>query len=169
MSISEHALVTCLPNQCAPGTTVTEMAQKRQRHCTEIPSFPQLVRQPGYATSLVLLEAECGAHLRGGRRAKGLTAAAAGEAAWFGGAKRVAEPGCERSERRILADARSVSARTPAVSCWEKRELFPVSSTALLGRVWRGAGRLSSVFLSGVPTMRLSTDKAPEHRQWAGH
>jgi hypothetical protein len=40
-----------------------------------------------------------------------LTAAAAGEAAWFGGAKRVAEPGCERSERRILADARSVSAR----------------------------------------------------------
>jgi hypothetical protein len=28
-----------------------------------------------------------------------LTAAAAGEAAWFGGAKRVAEPGCERSER----------------------------------------------------------------------
>ena len=54
-------------------------------------------------------------HLRGGRRAKGLTAAAAGEAAWFGGAKRVAEPGCERSERRILADARSVSARTPAL------------------------------------------------------
>ena len=59
-----------------------------------------------------LPEAECGAHLRGGRRAAGLTAAAAGEAAWFGGAKRVAEPGCERSERRILADARSVSART---------------------------------------------------------
>jgi hypothetical protein len=53
-----------------------------------------------------------GAHLRGGRRAEGLTAAAAGEAAWFGGAKRDAEPGCERSERRVLADARSVSART---------------------------------------------------------
>ena len=60
--------------------------------------------------------AECGAHLRGGRRAEGLTAAAAGEAAWFGGAKRVAEPGCERSERRVLADARSVSARTPKFS-----------------------------------------------------
>jgi hypothetical protein len=46
----------------------------------------------------------------------------AGEAAWFGGAKRVAEPGCERSERRVLADARSVSARTPAFSCCRKRE-----------------------------------------------
>src|SRR5215472_9847769 len=56
--------------------------------------------------------AERGAHLRGGRQAEGLMAAVAGEAAWFGGAKRVAEPGCERSERRILADARSVSART---------------------------------------------------------
>src|SRR5262249_36201902 len=65
---------------------------------------------------------ECGAHLRGGRRAEGLTAAAAGEAAWFGGAKRAAEPGCERSERRILADARSVSARTPALSRAWKRE-----------------------------------------------
>jgi hypothetical protein len=43
-------------------------------------------------------------------------AAVAGAAAWFGGAKRVAEPGCERSERRILADVRSMSARTPAVS-----------------------------------------------------
>ena len=31
---------------------------------------------------------------------------------WFAGAKRVAESGCERSERRILAGARSVSART---------------------------------------------------------
>jgi hypothetical protein len=40
-------------------------------------------------------------------------AAVAGEAAWFGGAKRVAEPGCERSERRILADVRSMSARMP--------------------------------------------------------
>ena len=37
-------------------------------------------------------------------------------AAWFGGAKRIAEPGCERSERRILADVRSMSARMPAVS-----------------------------------------------------
>src|SRR5215813_9200089 len=59
---------------------------------------------------------QCGAHLRGGRRAEGLTAAAAGEAAWFGGAKRAAEPGCERSERRILADARSVSARTSSAA-----------------------------------------------------
>src|SRR5882724_13069095 len=57
-------------------------------------------------------EAERGAHLRGGRRAEGLTAAAAGEAAWFGGAKRDAESGCERSERRVLADVRSMSART---------------------------------------------------------
>jgi len=45
-----------------------------------------------------------------------LRAAAAGEAAWFGGAERVAEPGCERSERRILAGARSVSARMPGMS-----------------------------------------------------
>jgi hypothetical protein len=45
-------------------------------------------------------------------RAEGLTAAVAGEAAWFGGAKRVAEPGCERSERRVRADVRSMSART---------------------------------------------------------
>jgi hypothetical protein len=37
-----------------------------------------------------------GAHLRGGRRAEGLTAAAAGAAAWFGGAQRAAEPGGER-------------------------------------------------------------------------
>ena len=59
-----------------------------------------------------LKAAQCGAHLRGGRQAEGLTAAATGEAAWFGGAKRVAEPGCERSERRIRADAQSVSART---------------------------------------------------------
>jgi hypothetical protein len=43
-------------------------------------------------------------------------AAVAGEAAWFGGAKRDAEPGCERSERRILADVRSMSARTLPVS-----------------------------------------------------
>jgi hypothetical protein len=48
----------------------------------------------------------------GRRRAEGSTAAAAGAAAWFGGAKRVAEPGCSRSERRILADVRSMSART---------------------------------------------------------
>jgi hypothetical protein len=61
---------------------------------------------------LASLNAECGAHLRGGRQAEGLMAAVAGEAAWFGGAKRVAEPGCERSERRILADVRSMSART---------------------------------------------------------
>jgi hypothetical protein len=44
-------------------------------------------------------------------------AAVAGEAAWFGGAKREAEPGCERSERRILADVRSMSARTTKLSC----------------------------------------------------
>jgi hypothetical protein len=60
----------------------------------------------------LLHDAECGAHLRGGRQAEGLMAAVAGEAAWFGGAKRVAEPGCERSERRILADVCSMSART---------------------------------------------------------
>jgi hypothetical protein len=30
------------------------------------------------------MEAERGAHLRGGRQAAGLTAVAAGEAAWFG-------------------------------------------------------------------------------------
>jgi hypothetical protein len=42
-------------------------------------------------------EAECGAHLRGGRRAEGLTAAVAGE-------------------RRILADVRSMSARMLGVS-----------------------------------------------------
>src|SRR5215813_10831783 len=65
---------------------------------------------------------QCGAHLRGGRRAEGLTAAAAGEAAWFGGAKRAAEPGCERSERRILADARSVSARTTPLSSGGRAE-----------------------------------------------
>jgi hypothetical protein len=67
---------------------------------------------------MIYTAAERGAHLRGGWQAGGLTAAAAGEAAWFGGAKRVAEPGCERSERRVLADARSVSARTPRITCW---------------------------------------------------
>jgi hypothetical protein len=73
-----------------------------------------------------------------------LTAAAAGEAAWFGGAKREAEPGCERSERRVLADARSVSARTPAFSCcWKpersaaQRRLEAVSCKALFGRAPR--------------------------------
>ena len=40
------------------------------------------------------------------------------EAAWFGGAKRVAEPGCERSERRIRA-RREAAARTPRVSSGE--------------------------------------------------
>src|SRR5262245_26207448 len=79
------------------------------------------------------MEAECGAHLRGGRRAEGLTAAAAGEAAWVGGAKRAAEPGSERSERRILADARSVSARTPGLSCCRKRE------RRRSGRFWQSA------------------------------
>src|SRR5262249_39344635 len=59
---------------------------------------------------------QCGAHLRGGRRAEGLTAAAAGEAAWFSGAKRAAEPGCERSERRIRLAERSAASRTPELT-----------------------------------------------------
>ena len=44
-------------------------------------------------------------------------AAVAGEAAWFGGAKRVAEPGCERRERRIRANVCSMSARPLELSC----------------------------------------------------
>jgi hypothetical protein len=52
-----------------------------------------------------------------GQQAEGLTAVVAGEAAWCGGAKRVAAPGCERSEHRILADVRSMSARTLGLSC----------------------------------------------------
>jgi hypothetical protein len=52
----------------------------------------------------------------------------AGAAAWFGGAKRVAEPGCERSERSILADARSVSARM----LWVSRAGHRVGSTRWL-------------------------------------
>jgi hypothetical protein len=52
-----------------------------------------------YPSRTHLSEAERGAHLRGGRQAEGLMAAVAGEAAWFGGAKRAAEPGCERRVR----------------------------------------------------------------------
>jgi hypothetical protein len=48
-------------------------------------------------------------------------AAVAGDAAWFGGATREAEPGCERRERRILADVRSMSARTIKLTGCRKR------------------------------------------------
>jgi hypothetical protein len=49
-------------------------------------------------------DAERGAHLRGGRQAAGLTAAAAGAAAWFGGAKRVRQNAGHQA--RLKAGAR---------------------------------------------------------------
>jgi hypothetical protein len=45
---------------------------------------------------------------------------------------------------------------------------FPVSSSALLGRVERGAGRLSAVLLPGYRPWTVGTDHGPEHRPWAG-
>jgi len=57
-----------------------------------------------------------------------LTAAAAGEAAWFGGAKRAAEPGCERSERQ-----RSGGEPRPRAAATQERRLLGVGSIALLG------------------------------------
>ena len=56
----------------------------------------------------------CGAHLRGGRRATGLTAAAAGEAAWFGGAQGVRQ----NAGSELLPEAGATQERTlEAVRC----------------------------------------------------
>jgi hypothetical protein len=72
------------------------------------------------------MTAECGAHLRGGRRAEGLTAAAAGEAAWFGGAKRVRQNA--RGEPRPIAGAT------------QEQRLLGVGSTAWLGDIRINSG-----------------------------
>jgi hypothetical protein len=70
----------------------------------------------------------------------------------------------------------------PTSGARHERSVLAVACTRLLGRVERGAGRLSSVFLSGYrpwavgtangPEHRpwaVSTAKRPEHRPWAGH